>query len=117
MNTTNNELPTGLAPLKTLEMELQKATVGGKNKMNADFREAYPLIEQHLATNVSQKAAMDIFNAAYGYKLHPPRFRQMLATERERRSEAGELLICIGCGQQLPACQDVAKEVHDQEGQ
>lgn len=98
MNTTNNELPVGLAPLKTLELALQKATVGGKNQIDVDFREAFPLIEQYLATNVSQKAARNIFNDAYGHKLHPTRFRQMLEAERERRSETGELLVCVACG-------------------
>lgn len=69
MNTTNNELPVGLAPLKTLELALQKATVGGKNQIDADFREAFPLIEQYLATNVSQKEARNLFNDAYGHNL------------------------------------------------
>ena len=89
------------SPLKKLELALQQEVAGGKNKKDADFREAYPLIEQHLASKVSQKVLLGKFNAAYGHKLHPPRFRKMLEAERKRRSENGDDAMCSACGQQL----------------
>jgi hypothetical protein len=91
------------SPLKKLEVALQQELAGGKSKKDADFKEAYPLIEQHLARKVSQKVLLDKFNAAYGHKLHPPRFRMMLEAERRRRAESGEHAMCATCGQKLHA--------------
>lgn len=89
------------SPLKKLEMALQNEVVGSKHKKDADFIEAYPIIEQHLACRVSQKIVLAKFNAAYEHAIHPPRFRQMLEAERKRRSENREDVMCPACGQQL----------------
>jgi hypothetical protein len=98
-----NEVIAGAAsPLNKLELALQQELARGGKKKDADFKEAYPVIEQHLARKVSQKVLLDKFNAAYGHKLHPPRFRKMLEAERKRRSENGEDATCLTCGQQLP---------------
>lgn len=117
MSVRDNGTVSAPTRLKELELAFQQAAVGGTNQVSADFQEAYPLIAQNLAANVSQKAALDIFNAAYGHKLHPPRFRKMLLDERKRRTEAGELLVCIACNQALPAGETATEDAHDQEGQ
>lgn len=106
-----NEVMAGAAsPLKKLELALQQEATGGRHKKVADFKEAYPLIEQHLARKVSQKALLDKFNAAYGHKVHPPRFRKMLEEERHRRSESGEDAICIACAQRLHTAPEAVTE-------
>ena len=88
------------SPLKKLEMALKlEETDGGKRE--ADFREAYPVLEQHLTRKISQRKVMVNFNSAYGHKLHMPGFRKMLKVERERRSECGEHAQCRACGQRL----------------
>ncbi|MGS1120363.1 hypothetical protein [Rhodanobacter sp. UC4436_H3] len=91
------------SPLEKLEQALQKKAVGGKQKKEADFAEAYPVMEQHLGRKVPVKVVMEMFGEAYGYVIHPPRFRQMLEAERKRRAEAGDWVTCAGCGQRLPA--------------
>lgn len=96
------------SPLKKLELALQKEAVGGKQKKEADFAEAYPVIEQHLGRKLPVKVVMEMFGEAYGYTIHPPRFRQMLEAERKRRVEACDWVICAGCGQHLPAANKAA---------
>lgn len=104
------------SPLTKLEQALQQAAVGGKNKKDADFREAFPLIERYLANKVPQRLVLETFNSAYGYTLHPPRFRRMLLDERRRRAETGEAICCATCGQQLPSKEDMPEVAHDLEG-
>jgi len=103
------------SPLKKLEQALQKQASGGKHKKEADFAEAYPVIEQHLGRKVPVKVVIEMFGEAYGYVIHAPRFRQMLEAERKRRTEAGDLVTCAGCGQQLPAAIKVADNAGDTE--
>lgn len=100
-------------PLKKLEQALQKEAIGGKQKKEADFAEAYPVIERHLSRKVPVKVVIEMFGEAYGYVIHAPRFRQMLEAERMRRAEAGDLVTCAGCGQQLPASIKVAENMGD----
>lgn len=109
MNSIYEEVKTIESPLKILELALQEAAAGGKNKKQADFNEAYPLIEQHLAKKVPFKVVLEQFNAAYGHKVHPPRFRKMLMDERNRRSMTGEVMVCSACGQQLISTQTEQK--------
>ncbi|MBL8256431.1 MAG: hypothetical protein JNJ62_07510 [Pseudoxanthomonas mexicana] len=97
----NEVLADATSPLEKLELALQQEVAVGRNRKKADLREAYPLIEQHLANKVSQKVLLEKFNAAYGHKLHPPGFRKMLDEERKRRAESGEDAACIACGQRL----------------
>lgn len=101
MSTLNDSIAGDYSPLKKLEMALQHEAVGSKHKKDADFAEAYPIIEQHLACKVSQKVVLAKFNTAYGHAIHPPRFRKMLEDERKRRMEDGDDVICPACGQQL----------------
>jgi hypothetical protein len=87
--------------LEKLRASLDVLKSGGANKRLHDFREAYPLIEQHLAGGVSQKALLEQFNAAYGYTLHPPQFRKLMDAERRLRQECGRPIACANCGQPL----------------
>lgn len=107
MSALNDAIAGHHSPLKKLEMALQHEAVGSKHKKDADFIEAYPIIEQHLACKVSQKVVLAKFNAAYGHAIHPPRFRTMLEAERKRRSENGEGVMCPACGQQLHRVDEV----------
>lgn len=110
MSLMNEVLAGAVSPLKRLELALQQEVTSGRNKKEGDFKEAYPLIEQHLARRVSQKSLLDKFSAAYDHKLHPPRFRMMLEAERKRRSESGENAICTACGQRLHTVGEVVDD-------
>lgn len=105
----NNALAGTESPLKKLEYALQRELAESGNKRDADFKEAFPLIEQYLACKVPQKALLDKFNAAYQHKLHPPGFRKMLDAERKRRAETGEHAACTACGQPLRALEEAAE--------
>ena len=105
------------SPLEKLTLALQKKVIGSKQKKEADFAEAYPVIEQHLGRKVPVKVVMEMFGEAYGYVIHAPRFRQMLEAERKRRTEAGDWVTCTECGQQLPAAIKVAGNAADAEEQ
>ena len=96
---------------------LETAAVNGKHKKDADFAEAYPTMEQHLARKVPQKVVLEKFNTAYGHTLHPPAFRKLLDEERKRREENGEVVACPACGQQLPSAIKVAEDGSDAEEQ
>lgn len=116
MSIMNESREDNNSPLKKLEQALQQAAAGGKSKKDADFREAYPLIVQHLTNKVPQTLVLKKFNDAYGYTLHPPGFRKMLTAERNRRDETGDVVVCTACGQQLPSDEKDEKEAQEQEG-
>ncbi|PZP62671.1 MAG: hypothetical protein DI597_07425 [Pseudoxanthomonas spadix] len=102
MNIMTNEIGASAnTALEMLAIALQEEIASGKNKRAIDFKEAYPLIEQHLANNGSQKTACDKFNAVYGYKLHQPQFRKMLNAERMSREASGDGVRCIHCNTPL----------------
>lgn len=100
---------------KAMELALKQAEASGKNKKENDFKEAYPLIEQNLAKKIPLKTLLETFNTAYGYKLHPPGFRKLLLDERKRRSEAGDVLHCVTCGQALPSNESLTDQPSDLE--
>ena len=104
------------SPLNILEAALQTALVNGKSKKEADFKEAYPLIEQNLAKKVPFKMVLELFNTAYGHKLHPPRFRKLLLDERQRRAVVGDELLCVTCGQAMGAKVIVNEQSNGVEG-
>lgn len=116
MSMTNENVAGDKSPLDKMELALQQAAVGGENQKDAHFKEAYPLIEQHLAAKVSQKVVLDTFNAAYGYKLHPPRFRKMLLDERKRRAETGDVVICTACSRPLDSAANATDVTDNEEG-
>lgn len=101
MNTFNNSMTADVSPLKKMVLALEKKPISDRHQKEADFSEAYPIIEQHLARKVPVKAVIDAFSASYGYTIHAPRFRKLLETERKRRAEAGETLMCKACGNPL----------------
>lgn len=95
------------SPLEALKNLLQAELGSGKSKKEIDFRDAYPILEEHLNNKVSQRVLLDKFNAAYGHKLHPPGFRKLLHEERKRRAESGDVLVCRTCGQKVPVLDQV----------
>jgi hypothetical protein len=105
------------SPLEKLELALQKKAIGGKQKKEVDFAEAYPVMEQHLGRKVPMKVVMEMFGEAYGYVIHAPRFRQMLEAERKRRAEVGDWVACTECGQHLPPALKVAGSMGNTEEQ
>lgn len=103
MNITHN--PVGvdkdISSLTIFGQSLEQASANGRHQKHADFAEAYPTMEQHLARKVPQKTVLEKFNTAYGHGIHPPGFRKMLDEERKRRAESGEMLPCHACGKLL----------------
>lgn len=102
--------------LQKFQQLLNKEIAKGKSKKEADFRQAYPVIEQHLANKVPQRVVIEKFNEAYGYTLHPPAFRKLLIDERNRRSITGDVLTCTTCGQQLISGEKMIDDLNDMEG-
>lgn len=111
------EIDKDASRLMIFGQSLERAAVNGKHKKDADFAEAYPTIEQHLARKVPQKVVLEKFNTAYGHTLYPPGFRKLLDEERKRREESDEVVTCPACGQQLPAAIKVVENVDDTEEQ
>ncbi|HEL3840446.1 TPA: hypothetical protein UMY98_000313 [Stenotrophomonas maltophilia] len=85
-------------PLDRLQHALSQDLSVGKSKLEMDFREAYPVLEQHLIQRMRKRLVMERFNAAYSYKLNQAQFRKLLNAERERRNETGDVVVCTGCG-------------------
>lgn len=96
------DTPAGInSPLDRLQHALAQDLNLGKSKLETDFREAYPVLEQHLIQRMRKRLVMERFNAAYSYKLTQAQFRKLLNAERERRKETGDVVICTGCGRPL----------------
>lgn len=95
--------PDASNPLQELELALQRELTGGKSKIEIDFKEAYPLFEQHLAQRMRKRKLMDQFNAAYKHELNLAQFRKLLNAERDRREASGDMVACASCGQPLVA--------------
>lgn len=103
------DTPTGInSPLDRLQRALAQDLNLGKSKLEMDFREAYPVLEQHLIQRMRKRLVMERFNAAYSYKLTQVQFRKLLNAERERRKETGDVVVCSGCGRSVhePAAVD-----------
>lgn len=81
--------------------ELQAIQPSSRRRNNEAFDEAYDEIEQRLAAKVPQKGILTAFNKAYGLKVSPAGFRQLLEVERERRQLSGEMPLCRSCGRPL----------------
>lgn len=111
MDISAQDITDEASPLKNLERALQREVACGKrNKLEADFREAYPLLEQSLSRKLTRKAVVKAFNAAYGHKLHLPGFRDLLHAERKRRRDSGEEAVCPGCGNRLQAPEEAVED-------
>ena len=94
--------------LEKLEQALNQQSSSGKGRLECDFREAYPLLEQHIARKVRKKALMERFNAAFEYTLTLVQFRKLLNAERERRAASGDMVICVACERPLAPTTDEA---------
>lgn len=56
--------------------------ISKKFKEERCMTKSYAVIEQALVRNVSTKVVLETFNATYGLKTHPARFRKLLHHER-----------------------------------
>ncbi len=89
------------SPLDALTHALGEQLSKGKNKLEQDFREAYPILEEHIARKMRKKVLVDQFNAAYKHELNLIQFRKLLNLERARRHADGDATRCQSCGQLL----------------
>ena len=96
---TNFGIPT--SPLDALKHALGEQLSKGKSQLEREFREAYPILEQHIAGKMRKKVLMDQFNAAYQHELNLIQFRKLLKEERVRRQAEGDALRCPSCHQLL----------------
>ncbi|MBD7923088.1 MULTISPECIES: hypothetical protein [Xanthomonas] len=110
MNTINEALAGANSPLEKLEIALKQELTSGKNKLERDFKEAYPVFEQHIARKMRKKMLMEQFNAAYKHQLNLIQFRKLLNTERECRKASGDVMTCATCGQRLFYAKDMAPD-------
>nr|WP_180166544.1 hypothetical protein [Stenotrophomonas sp. SbOxS2]NYT99392.1 hypothetical protein [Stenotrophomonas sp. SbOxS2] len=99
MNSITDALAGIHTPLDRLQHALAQDLSLGKSKLEMDFRQAYPVLEQHLMQRLRKRMAMERFNAAYSYELSLAQFRKLLNAERVRRQETGDIVVCSGCGQ------------------
>lgn len=79
MNTLTDTFAGVHSPLDRLTRALAQDLNLGKSKLETDFREAYPVLEQHLIQRMRKRAAMERFNAAYSHKLNQAQFRKLLS--------------------------------------
>ncbi|HDS1446458.1 TPA: hypothetical protein QEK57_004619, partial [Stenotrophomonas maltophilia] len=70
-------------------------------KLEQDFRQAYPILEQHIAKKMRKKILVEQFNAAYKHDLTLIQFRKLLKEERSRRHAEGDAARCQSCGHLL----------------
>ena len=74
--------------LSQFEHDLEELMPNKTHRNTICFVEAYEVIEMHLERKVAMKTVLEKFNASFGLKVHPARFRQMLEAERTRRKQA-----------------------------
>ncbi|NCT86548.1 hypothetical protein GXB84_04265 [Stenotrophomonas acidaminiphila] len=89
------------SPLDALTHALSEQSTKGKGRLEQDFRQAYPILEQHIAKKMRKKILVDQFNAAYKHELNLIQFRKLLKEERARRHADGDATRCQSCGQLL----------------
>lgn len=89
------------SPLDALTHALGEQLSKGKNKLEQDFRQAYPILEQHIAKKMRKKILVEQFNAAYKHDLTLIQFRKLLKEERSRRHAEGDAARCQSCGHLL----------------
>lgn len=92
---------TNSSALAALKQALDEQLSKGKSKLEQDFREAYPILEQHIARKMRKKVLMDQFNAAFQHELNLIQFRKLLKEERARRQAEGDAARCPSCHQLL----------------
>ncbi|HEL7888373.1 hypothetical protein [Stenotrophomonas maltophilia] len=110
------EAPTeARSSLAQLERALNQRLTSGKGKLECDFREAYPLLEQYIARKMRKKALMELFNTAYEHELTLVQFRKLLNAERERRAVSGDVMICTACERPLASATNEAMHTNNGE--
>ena len=102
--------------LDALERALSEQLSKGKSKLEQDFREAYPILEQHITTKMRKKVLVDQFNAAYKHELNLIQFRKLLKEERARRQVDGDAARCLSCGQLLVEAEEKTAVETTEEG-
>ena len=70
---------------------------GKQQQKTALFSKLYPGILDAMMRNVPQKLILAELQR-FGLKLHPARFKEMLAAEHELRDESGKSICCEACG-------------------
>ncbi|KAF1687961.1 hypothetical protein B1992_00540 [Pseudoxanthomonas broegbernensis] len=101
MNISDEAFAGANSPLEKLELALKLELTGDKSRLELDFREAYPVLETHLAQKRRKRTLMEQFNAAYRHDVNLVQFRKLLNAERNRRGATGDLVVCTACGQPL----------------
>lgn len=105
MSSSNNVSAETLSPLERLQTALTQASSSGKSRLEQDFRQAYPLLEQHIARKMRKKLLMEQFNLAFKHEVSLVQFRKLLSAERARRNAEDDALTCSACGR--PLCPSV----------
>lgn len=104
------------SPLDALKHALGEQLSKGKSKLEKDFREAYPILEQHITRKIRKKMLVDQFNAAYKHELNLIQFRKLLKEERARRHADGDAARCLSCGQLLVDAEEKTAAEATEEG-
>ncbi len=89
-----NPLPTNQSSLKSvddeateLEAALRSLKPNPLHRKQQLFTRLYPVIVELLASNVTQKSILEMLEGK-GLKLHPARFKEMMAAEAKTREVA-----------------------------
>lgn len=99
------------AALKQFERALEAVVPSSKKYQEEScFAKSYHAIEQTLARRVQRKVVMDVFNATYGLKTHPARFRKMLHETRSQRKADGNGVKCETCHQPIHTAMEGADD-------
>jgi len=84
-----------------LERLLAKAKPSKREQIQKAFRDLYPKLEQHIALGKPLKDVLAAFNSLTQSNVCLRTFNEMLAKERNHRSELGYPACCHACGQVL----------------
>lgn len=93
----------GIQGIDTLMTSIDALQPTAERTIAAKFSALHANIEQALTRGVTQRAIMEALERD-GLKLHPVKFKKLLAQARAQRSENGEGIRCPSCGgiQMLP---------------
>ncbi len=89
------------ANIEKLDRFLSKAKPSRRDLVLTQFRELYPRLEEHLKSGRAMKDLLSAFNDVAQAKVCSRTFKEMLASERDRRLKAGDLVHCSACGQPI----------------
>ena len=90
-----------------LDRLLAKAKPSKRDMTQQNFRNLYPKLEEHLTQGKPLKDVLAAFNTLTQANVCLRTFKEMLASERDRRDNSGDPVCCHTCGQSLkPAHKD-----------